>query len=177
MPDLYVSWSEYYLKIEHLAVKIYQSGWDFNQIVCLARGGLRVGDIMSRIYRKPLAILAASSYGGPDGQVRGQLTFSRDLAMTTERLGSRVLLVDDLVDSGTSLKEAVYWLRSRYGDDIEEIRTAVLWHKACSMITPDYCVDYLPNNPWIHQPFERYEQMSPAEIAVGYSVASAAKQP
>jgi len=27
-------------KIEQLAVKIHQSSWKFNQIVCLARGGL-----------------------------------------------------------------------------------------------------------------------------------------
>ncbi|MCX7597172.1 MAG: phosphoribosyltransferase family protein, partial [Fischerella sp.] len=64
MPDLYVSWSDYHRKIEQLAAQIYQSGWQFNQIVCLARGGLRVGDILSRIYKQPLAILATSSYSG-----------------------------------------------------------------------------------------------------------------
>lgn len=37
MLDLYVSWEEYHQNIETLAVKIYQSGWDFNQIVCLAK--------------------------------------------------------------------------------------------------------------------------------------------
>jgi len=26
----------------------------------------------------------------------------------------------------------------------------------------------LPNDPWIHQPFERYEQMSPAELVAIY---------
>jgi uncharacterized protein len=64
MHDLYVSWTEYHQKIEQLAVQIYNCGWQFNQIVCLARGGLRVGDILSRLYKQPLAILAASSYGG-----------------------------------------------------------------------------------------------------------------
>ena len=34
----------------------------FDSILCLARGGLRVGDVISRIYDMPLAILAASSY-------------------------------------------------------------------------------------------------------------------
>ena len=170
MPDLYISWSEYHQKIERLAAKIYEANWDFNQIVCIAKGGLRVGDILCRIYQKPLAILSASSYGGSENRVRGTIRFSHHLSMTTEQLGSRVLLVDDLVDSGISLRESIRWLESHYGAEIEEIRTAVLWYKDCSIITPDYYVDYLPDNPWIHQPFERYEQMNPAELMATYLV-------
>ncbi|MEM6754649.1 MAG: phosphoribosyltransferase [Cyanobacteria bacterium P01_C01_bin.38] len=165
MPDLYISWSDYHHKIEQLAAQIYQSGWEFNQIVCLARGGLRVGDIISRIYKQPLAILATSSYSGAGKQERGQLTFSQYLTMTDEALGSRILLVDDLVDSGVTLKETIPWLKKNSNTPIEEIRTAVIWYKACSAIAPDYYADYLPDNPWIHQPFENYEFTNPAELA------------
>ncbi|KAF3885648.1 MULTISPECIES: phosphoribosyltransferase [Nostocales] len=164
MQDLYVSWSDYHRKIEHLAAKIYQSGWEFNQIVCLARGGLRVGDILSRIYNQPLAILATSSYTGSGKQERGNLIFSRHLTMTTEHLGSRILLVDDLVDSGITLQQCIPWLQDNSQSTIEDIRTAVLWYKACSVIVPDYYIDYLPDNPWIHQPFEPYELMNPADL-------------
>lgn len=169
MPDLYVSWSDYYQKIEHLAAQIYQSGWEFNQIVCLARGGLQVGDILSRIYEQPLAILATSSYSGSGKQERGHLRFSRHITMTTDNLGSRILLVDDLVDSGITLKETIPWLKEYSHTPIEEIRTAVIWYKACSVIAPDYYVDYLPNNPWIHQPFEQYEFMKPGDLLAGVS--------
>ena len=169
MSDLHVSWSEYHQKIEQLAVKVYASSWEFNQIVCLARGGLRIGDLLSRIYDQPMAILSTASYGGTGGQVRGSITFSRDLAMTTASVGNRVLLVDDLVDSGESLKRSIDWLNSRYGFYIDEIRTAVLWYKQCSVIEPDYYVDYLAHNPWIHQPFEPYEQVTAAELAQKWS--------
>ena len=165
MPDLYISWSDYHHKIEQLAAQIYQSGWEFNQIVCLARGGLRVGDILSRIYQQPLAILATSSYSGAGKQERGQLTFSQHLTMTSESLGSRILLVDDLVDSGVTLEETIPWLKKNSKTTIEEIRTAVIWYKACSEIVPDYYADYLSDNPWIHQPFEGYEFTNPAELA------------
>lgn len=157
MPNLHVSWTDYHQTIEQLAVQIHQSNWHFNQIVCLSRGGLRVGDILSRLYQQPLAILAAASYGGEGGQSRGSVTFSHDLAMTTANLGSHVLLVDDLVDSGITLQKTLTWLDRRYGFYIEEVRTAVLWYKACSVFKPDYYVSYLPDNPWIHQPFEIYE--------------------
>jgi len=164
MADLYVSWSDYHHKIEQLALNIYQSGWEFNQILCLAKGGLRVGDILARIFDQPLAILATSSYGGANNQVRGSITFSQDLTMTTANLGSHVLLVDDLVDSGTSLKKSLLWLDRKYGFYVDEVKTAVLWYKSCSCIAPDYYVDYLSDDPWIHQPFEEYEQMSPADL-------------
>ncbi|MEO0769359.1 MAG: phosphoribosyltransferase family protein, partial [Cyanobacteria bacterium J06649_4] len=90
--------------------------------------------------------------------------FSNDLSMTTANLGSRVLLVDDLVDSGQSLERSIAWLHQKYGFYIDEIRTAVLWHKDCSSIAPDYVVHYLKDNPWIHQPFENYEEMSWNEL-------------
>jgi uncharacterized protein len=164
MSDLYVSWDDYHQNIEKLAIQIYESGWQFNQILCLAKGGLRIGDTFARLFDLPLAILAVSSYGGINNQVRGAITFSHELTMTTASLGSHVLLVDDLVDSGISLKKSLLWLDRKYGYYTEDVRSAVLWYKASSIIKPDYYVDYLEDNPWIHQPFEPYEQMSVADL-------------
>jgi hypothetical protein len=163
MAELFVSWDDYHQNIEALAAQIYQSGWHFNQILCLARGGLRVGDILARIFDQPLAILSTSSYRG-DSHARSTLIFSHDLTKTTPHLGSHILLVDDLVDSGVTLQKTLPWLDRKYGFYIEEVRTAVIWYKACSVIAPDYYVKHLPDNPWIHQPFERYEHMQPKDL-------------
>lgn len=165
MPDLHISWPEYREKIEKLAVLVYQSGWEFDQILCIARGGLRVGDLLSRIYEKPLAILAISSYSGSGDKLRGSLKIASNLTAIGDRLGSRILLVDDLVDSGISLEQSIGWLKQHYSADIQEIRTAVLWYKACSKFKPDYYIDYLPDNPWIHQPFEIYDQLKIEELS------------
>jgi uncharacterized protein len=154
MSDLYLSWDEYHQTIEQLAVKIETSGWRFDQILCLARGGLRVGDSLSRIFHKPLAILATSSYRGEEERYRGQLTIAQHITMTTPSLGANLLLVDDLVDSGITLQKTIPWLHHHH-PKVEIIKTAVLWYKAHSIYVPDYYVTYLPDNPWIHQPFER----------------------
>ena len=160
--DLYVSWPDYHRAIERLALQVHRSGWEFDSIVCLARGGLRVGDICSRLFRKPLAILFASSYDGELGRDRGVLKFAQSLAMTGDRLGPRVLMVDDLADSGATLQASVQWLADRY--NLSEVRTATIWCKGCSAIVPDYYDRYLPHNPWIHQPFERYETLDWATL-------------
>ena len=44
-----ISWDEYHKLIERLALKVHGSGWEFDQILCLARGGMRPGDMLSRI--------------------------------------------------------------------------------------------------------------------------------
>jgi len=164
MADLYVSWSDYHRAIERLAARVHDSGWPFNQIVCIARGGLRIGDTLSRIFDLPLAILSTASYTGEAGNVRGEIVVAEHMTMTTRELGNRVLLVDDLVDSGVTLDVVKKDLARRF-THIEDIRTAVLWYKGCSQVRPDYHVDHLPENPWIHQPFEPYERMKPAELA------------
>jgi uncharacterized protein len=156
MSDLHISWDEYHRSIELLAEKIAASQLEFNQIICIARGGLRVGDILSRIFQQPLAIISASSYGGEDSRERGQLAIGSQIAMTNSQLGDRVLLVDDLVDSGVTLQQVQAALLDRH-PEIQAIETAVIWYKSCSIYAPDYYVSYLPDNPWIHQPFEQYD--------------------
>ncbi|NJN23623.1 MAG: phosphoribosyltransferase [Acaryochloridaceae cyanobacterium RL_2_7] len=153
--DLFVSWSEYHQLIEGLAVQIYESGWSFQSILCLARGGLRVGDVLSRIFDVPLAVLAASSYGG-DRQ-RGKVSFSEQLTMARPPLIPNVLIVDDLVDSGMTLAATIPWIQKYHRIEPQHCRTAVLWYKYSSCIKPNYYVSDLPDNPWIHQPFEAYE--------------------
>jgi hypoxanthine phosphoribosyltransferase len=163
MADLYVSWSDYHKTIERLAAQVHASGWGFNQIVCIARGGLRVGDTLSRIFDLPLAIISTQSYGGEGGTERGELKIAEHMTMTTPSLGDRVLLVDDLVDSGVTLEIVRRHLLEQYAV-IKDLRTAVLWRKASSRFTPDYQVEFLAENPWIHQPFEPYDLMSAKDL-------------
>ena len=161
--SLHVSWDEYNDLVERLALRVHQSGFAFDQIICIARGGLRVGDVLSRIFDQPLAILSTHSYASEGGTVRGELVIAEHMTMTKPRLGARVLLVDDMVDSGHTL-EAVHRELPRRFPHIVELRTAVLWWKACSVFKPDYWVDYLADNPWIHQPFEVYDSLGAAGL-------------
>ena len=146
---LYVSYDEYHNLIEKLAIKVFQSGWEFDTILCLARGGMRPGDILSRVFDKPLAIMFITT---PKGEIAG-----------------KVLLVDDLADSGHTMKAVITQLHGNY-KPITELRSAVIWTKALSVFTPDYSVEFLPTNPWIHQPFESYDALGPQQLLEKWSV-------
>ena len=158
-----IDWPQYNTLVERLAHKVHESGFRFNQIICIARGGLRVGDVLSRIFDQPLAILSTHSYTAEGGTIRGELVIAEHMTMTKPRLGDRVLLVDDMVDSGHTLA-AVHDELPRRFPHIVELRSAVLWWKARSEFKPDYWVDYLADSPWIRQPFEVYDDLDPAML-------------
>ncbi|MES2831221.1 MAG: phosphoribosyltransferase [Pseudomonadota bacterium] len=160
---LWIDWNTYHQAIEELALLIHESDWKFDQILCLARGGLRPGDILSRIFDVPLAILATSSYIERGGTVQGELSVASAITLARGELAGRVLLVDDLVDSGITLQKVQQHL-VRSHTAVTEVRSAVLWHKHCSVMRPDYCLHSLPGNPWIHQPFEQYDGLRPEQL-------------
>jgi hypothetical protein len=74
-----------------------------------------------------------------------------------------------LADSGHTLNAVIRQLKSNYAP-ITELRSAVIWTKALSTFTPDYLVEFLPTNPWIHQPFEGYDALRPEQLIQKWSV-------
>lgn len=161
--DLWIGWEDYNHLIEQLALQLHESGWKFDKIVCLARGGMRVGDVISRIFDVPLGILATSSYREAAGKTQGQLDIAQFITITRGTLEGPVLMVDDMVDTGLTFNRVREHLLSQF-PAITELRTAVLWWKGHSKATPDYCVHKLPTNPWIHQPFEDYDSLRPHQL-------------
>ncbi|APB35278.1 putative nucleotide phosphoribosyltransferase [Gloeomargarita lithophora Alchichica-D10] len=151
--DYFITWEQYHHQIEQLAQTIHDSQWQFDQILAIARGGLRVGDILSRIFQKPLAILSAQSYVEKQ---QNTLRIATQITMTQTHLSPRLLVVDDMVDSGQTLAQIVRHLWQN-NTQIQELKTAVIWVKKHTQFQPDYFVEHLLRNPWIHQPFERYD--------------------
>jgi hypoxanthine phosphoribosyltransferase len=151
-----VSDARYTDLVERLALQVHESCWEFDWLLCLARGGLRPGDVLSRLFGKPLAILSVSSYRAASGTLQGQLDIARCISTAHGDLAGRVLLVDDLVDTGHTFRTVIGRLQI-HCPAITELRSAVLWQKARSAFAPDYVVEQLPTSPWIHQPFEHYD--------------------
>ncbi len=83
---LIIDWNEYNRSIDELAVQISDSGFKPSFIICIARGGLRVGDILSRIFKVKCGYLGVESYSsageGKVSDVQNELTFARDLSTT-----------------------------------------------------------------------------------------------
>ena len=103
-----ISSKEYLESIEKLAIMIDESGFKPSHIISIARGGLRVGDVLSRLFRVRSSYLGVESYdiaekGKVSDKQKDEVIFSRDISSTTQDYGHSILICDDLVDSGKSL--------------------------------------------------------------------------
>lgn len=151
------TWDEYINLCERLVARVTESGWKFDSLLCLARGGMRPGDFFSRIYSVPLSVLTTSSYRAAAGTVQGDLDIATYITGMSDLKG-KLLLVDDLADSGNTIVKVIDNLKARY-PRITEVRVATIWVKERSVIVPDYYVVKYEDNPWIHQPFEVYDDL------------------
>jgi uncharacterized protein len=164
---LIIDWKEYNLIVEKLAVKIHESGFKPTMLIGIMRGGAPIIDVLSRVFKLKCAYLAVESYSG-DGteDQQGELVFSREMSSTVQDMGGRLLLCDDLSDTGVTLNKSIQWLKNYapLKGNIENIKTAVLWKKKDSTFEPDFCAQRLDSNPWIVQPFENYEEVRIEEL-------------
>ncbi len=159
---LIISFEEYLDTVEKLALKIHQN-YKPTVLVGIMRGAAPIIDILSRILKLPTAYIVIQSYSGKGIEDKqGKLMFAREISsLAVPKDFNKVLLVDDLSDTGLTLNKSIEWLKNYnpIKDHIEEIKTACLWKKKSSTFTPDFCSVLLNHDPWIVQPTEHYEEI------------------
>ena len=162
-----VEWEEYKKIVEKLAIEVHKS-YRPTVLIGIMRGAAPIIDILSRILKLPIAYIVIQSYSGKGLEdQQGQLMFAREISsLANNEDFKKVLLIDDLSDTGLTLNKSIEWLKN-YGptkDFINEVKTACLWKKKSSKFEPDFCPIRLDSDPWIVQPTEHYEELSIDEI-------------
>lgn len=153
MSQLIVSHEEYDRLCDRVVASIQSSGWHPDCILGVSRGGLRLADALSRSLKRPMGVIAASSYAGESGTQQAELRVSASIA-SVEPISGHVLLVDDLVDSGVTLFELLQFV-PRLCESLLSIKTAVIWVKPHSKYHPDFYASKMTEDRWIVQPFEQ----------------------
>ena len=160
---LIISFENYLEVVEKLSIEINKS-YNPTVLVGIMRGAAPIIDILSRIFKLPTAYIVIQSYSGKGLEDKqGDLVFARDISsIARQKDFERVLLVDDLSDTGLTLNKSIDWLKSYdpIKGYIKDIRTACLWKKKSSKFNPDFCPIKLDDDPWIVQPTEHYEELS-----------------
>ena len=162
-----VEWEDYKKIVEKLAIEVHKS-YRPTVLIGIMRGAAPIIDILSRILKLPIAYIVIQSYSGKGLEdQQGQLMFAREISsLANNEDFKKVLLIDDLSDTGLTLNKSIEWLKN-YGptkDFINEVKTACLWKKKSSKFEPDFCPIRLDSDPWIVQPTEHYEELSIEEI-------------
>lgn len=129
-----LTWDEFGEACRDLAGSVWDSGFRPDIIVCVARGGLLpAGSIGYALDIKSLLVLNVEFYTGIgttllDPRLVDPVPDNHGMA------GKRVLIVDDVADSGRTLK-FVHEICEQYA---AEIRTAVLYEKPRTVLKCEY---------------------------------------
>jgi hypothetical protein len=121
MEYLILGWKEVYNLTLQLSERISESGFTPDLIVGIARGGWIPARILSDVlYASAMFNVRIEYYS--DVGIRGkEPTVTQPLSIPIEE--KKILLVDEVSDTGDSLKHAVEYLK---GLGAKEIKTAVL---------------------------------------------------
>ncbi|MFX0212253.1 MAG: phosphoribosyltransferase [Candidatus Hodarchaeota archaeon] len=147
--------------IESITVELYKlvrnDGYSPDIIAGISRGGLVPARIISDLFlcefEKPtLAIMQIGFYSGV-GKTEKEPIIYQDLPGHIH--GKRILLIDDVADSGVSLDFAMKYLNMKKP---LEVRIGTLYYKPWSKVKPQYYVE--ETESWIIFPHERYEFMT-----------------
>ena len=158
-------WDEFDQLVRRLIHSIGESNYRPDRVIGIMNGGMFPAVMIAKYFGVHTAAMAVQSYEEGESGIcdqQGKVRFGRDLASVDYDFSGRVLLVDDLDDSGITMKFSAEWLRDTFKGSMGEITTATVWHKTCSVVVPDFYVETVEpagngKYPWIIQPFERLE--------------------
>ncbi|MCI6556625.1 MAG: phosphoribosyltransferase [Schaalia hyovaginalis] len=152
-----LTWELFGTASRELTTQIVESGWIPELIIAIARGGLiPAGAISYAMDVKACGTMNVEFYTGV-GQTLEEPVLLPPLMDVSAMNGKRVLVVDDVADSGKTLK-MVMDLIATHGLSLDgeapvkvDARCAVIYKKPVSIIEPDYVwrnTDKWINFPW-----------------------------
>lgn len=137
-----------------VADQIIDDGFEPEIIVALARGGWFAGRVLCDLLGvDDLTSLKVEHYSGI---MRDKKVDIRYPLLEESVRGRRVLIVDDIANTGESLKKAREHVIER---GAKEVKTATLLLISTSRFTPDYFGEYIEEWAWIIFPWNFIEDM------------------
>jgi hypoxanthine phosphoribosyltransferase len=144
------SWNQIYRLLLKLAEAVRKSGFEPNVIVGVSRGGWIPARIMSDLLETPkLANVTAEFYVGV-AETKRESSITQPVSVSVK--DKKVLVVDDVADTGESLKLVKSHLKNR---GASEIKIAIIYYKPWSIIVPHYYER--ETRCWIVFPWEQKE--------------------
>lgn len=148
-----ISWDHYFYLMQQLTTIISMYAQEkFDLVIGISRGGLMPALIMSQTWDVPLDIIVTSSYNKKNQQTQLKIGKSSYLCFSDINKDSKILIVDDLVDSGKTMQAVVDLYKEK---GFKNIKTAVLIYKRSSKFDPDYFAAGADEGVWIKFPYEK----------------------
>jgi hypoxanthine phosphoribosyltransferase len=147
------TWKNLEEDVDILEKKIKNSKLKIDWIIGLSRGGLIPSVCLSHRLNAKHGVYTISSYNEKEKK-----SIKKDLYISMIgqiKATDNVLIVDDLVDCGDSMKETIKALK-KIDSDIKNVYTCVLYYKHKSTFKPDFFAKEMDEDRWINFTWERY---------------------
>jgi hypoxanthine phosphoribosyltransferase len=150
----YISWSRFYRLSRILATIIHDSGFKPDIIVAIGRGGYMPARIISDfLHIMNMTAFKIEHYRGTEKKPVALIRYPLSEGVS----GKKVLLVDDVCDTGDTFELAEKHVEERIQP--EEIRSAVMHFKKTSSFEPDYYAGRVFKWRWIIYPWAAAEDI------------------
>jgi hypoxanthine phosphoribosyltransferase len=127
------TWDQIYNMLLNLADKIRKNGFKPDIIVGVSRGGWPPARVMSDLLGNPnLANVKVEFYLGV-AETKGAPVLKQPVSVDVQ--GKKVLVVDEVADTGKSLKLIKQHITER---GASEVKIATVYYKPWSIVKPDY---------------------------------------
>ena len=127
------TWNQIYTMLLSQAEKICQSGFKLDVIVGVTRGGLAPARILADLPEITDVVTVGVEFYVGVAETRSEPVLTQWVSADVEN--KKVLLINDVSDTGKSLRLAREHIRQR---GATEIRIATVYSKPVSVIKPDY---------------------------------------
>ncbi len=140
-----LSWDTFHHDCQLLADKVRQGGRSYDKLLSITRGGVFVGSLLAYLLdNRNITTTALKLYEFDQAASVVEELSAPDMPTP----GSRVLVVDDLLDSGRTME----YIIGKWGQEYN-LEIAVLYDKGGGKIRPDFTARAIPNE-WVWFPWE-----------------------
>lgn len=143
-------WDDIYEMLIDLALRVRHSGFNADLIVGVSRGGWAPGRILSDLLENPHTVNIKIEFYVGLGQTARKPVVTQPI--TEDISNKKVLVVDDVSDTGESLKVALDHVMEK---GASSVKTVTVYYKPHSTFKPDFFAS--ETSDWIIFPWERLE--------------------
>lgn len=142
---LSLTWQQFHQDVFDLAKKVEESGQKFDRIICIDRGGAMVARFLSDFLGLKISSFVMVAY-----KEVGKLSHPKIMEeLKADIKDEKVLLVDEIIDSGSSFEVALDYLQKFQP---KEIMTLAPYVKPISRFEPDFW--QVKTDKWVVFPYE-----------------------
>lgn len=153
-----VDWSYAYTLCKDASEEIRTAGYRPEVVIGVARGGWYLARVLCDLFLLKDLLSVKVEHWGLTATITGDARLKCGLDVNALELvrGKRVLIADDVTDTGDSLRLIAAYLES---SGANEVKTVTMHHKTTSSYVPDFYGELMTEWTWIVYPWSIIEDV------------------